>query len=451
MRTYFVHCRQIAMGQQRSVDSDIEKEVSQLEEKAGKTAADLYRERETRVRDAIELKEPDRVPVIIRGENFAARYAGLPFAAAYYDPALYRSALKKTILELEPDMGGGVSTLAASGTALEVLGMTQLLWPGGPLHSNLTHQFVEAEYMREEEYDLFTTDPTDFILRYYLPRVFESLRPLSGLASIMPIQNSAAFPSILHLFGTMEMGSALETLRRAGREQEQWRRALAGFEDEMADLGFPLASHVNFGGAPFDAISDYLRGMRGTMLDMYRCPEKLSTVCERIMDWRMARSLPADPSRRGNPKRAGGAILRGSDGFMSKAQFDRFYWPGLKRTMEFAIDLGFVPFLFCEGACNSRLEYFLELPRGKFVLHFDETDMGLAKTVLGSHCCIMGNVPASLLSVGSSAQVEEYCRNLFRVAGKGGGFILSSGGFLDDAQPANVKAMIDSAKKYGRY
>jgi hypothetical protein len=434
-----------------SFENDIQKERVRLEEKVGKTVAQLYQERETRVRDAIELKEPDRVPVIIRGENFAARYSGLPFADVYYDPASFRSALKKTILELEPDMGGGSSTLAASGVALEMLRMKQLLWPGGTLPSNVTHQFVETEYMREDEYDLFITDPTDFILRYYLPRVFASLRPLSGLTPIMPIQNSAAFPNILHLFGTAEMGSALELLHRAGQEQEKWRRSLTDFEEEMAYLGFPLASHANFGGAPFDAISDYLRGMKGTMLDIYRCPDQLLTACERIMDWRLARNAPADPSRRGNPKRAGGAILRGSDGFMSKAQFERFYWPGLKRTMQSTIDLGFVPFLFCEGTCNSRLEYFLELPKGKFVLHFDETDMGLAKTVLGSHCCIMGNVPASLLSVGSPAQVEEYCRNLFRVAGRGGGFILTSGGFLDDAQPANVKAMIDSAKKYGRY
>ena len=299
------------------------------------------RKEKQRVRDAIELKEPDRVPVIIRGENFAARYAGLPFAAAYYDPASFRSALKKTILELEPDMGGGSSTLAASGTALEMLGMKQLLWPGGTLPSDVTHQFVETEYMRAEEYDLFITDPTDFILRYYLPRVFESLRPLSGLASVMPIQNSAAFPSILHLFGTTEMGSALDMLHRAGREQEKWRRSLADFEEEMAYLGFPLASHATSAALLLMRFPTICRGMRGTMLDMYRCPDKLLTACERIMDWRLARSSPADLTRRGSPKRAGGAILRGSDGFMSKAQFERFYWPGLKRTMQSTIDLGF--------------------------------------------------------------------------------------------------------------
>ena len=434
-----------------SFEDDNEKARNRIEQRAGKSVDQLYQEREQRVRDAIELKEPDRVPVIIGGGYFAVRYAGLSASAVYYDPASVKSALRKTILDFEPDMGGGAGTLAASGRALEILGMKQLLWPGGVLASDLSHQFVETEYMQQEEYDLFITDPTDFILRFYLPRVFESLRPFSGLASIMPIQNSAAFASILHQFGTPEIGSAFEVLRRAGQEQEKWRRAIMDFEDEMADLGFPLSSHTSFGGAPFDAISDYLRGMKGSMLDMYRCPDKLILACERIMEWRVARTPAADPNRRGNPKRASGAILRGADGFMSKKQFEKFYWPGLKRSMESMIDLGFVPFLFCEGTCNSILEYFLELPKGKFVIHLDESDMALAKTVLGSHCCIMGNVPASLLSVGSPAQVEDYCRNLFRVAGKGGGFILTSGGFLDDARPANVKAMVDSTKKYGRY
>ena len=28
-------------------------------------------------------------------------------------------------------------------------------------------------------------------------------------------------------------------------------------------------------GAPFDAVSDFLRGMRGSMIDMFRHPEEL--------------------------------------------------------------------------------------------------------------------------------------------------------------------------------
>jgi hypothetical protein len=37
----------------------------QIEERTGKTAAQLYSERDKRVRDAIELRAPDRVPFMI--------------------------------------------------------------------------------------------------------------------------------------------------------------------------------------------------------------------------------------------------------------------------------------------------------------------------------------------------------------------------------------------------
>jgi hypothetical protein len=37
---------------------------------------------------------------------------------------------------------------------------------------------------------------------------------------------------------------------------------------------------------------------------------------------------------------------------------------------------------------------------------------------------------------------------LIQVCGKGGGFILVNGGGMDQATPANIKAMVDSPKKY---
>ena len=133
---------------------------------------------------------------------------------------------------------------------------------------------------------------------------------------------------------------------------------------------------------------------------------------------------------------------------MSRKHFETFYWPGLKKAILTAVDLGFIPMPFCEGKYGDRLEYFLELPKGKVVCHFEHMDMARAKEVLGDHLCIMGNVPSSLLQIGSSQEVEEYCKNLIKVCGKGGGFILTNGSSIDEAKPANVKAMVDSVKKY---
>jgi uroporphyrinogen-III decarboxylase len=136
---------------------------------------------------------------------------------------------------------------------------------------------------------------------------------------------------------------------------------------------------------------------------------------------------------------------------MSDKQFERFYWPGLKKVLLSEIELGFVPVARFQGGFTSRLEYLLELPKGKAVAYFDQTDMFRAKEVLGRHLCIMGNVPTSLLQLGSSREVEEYCRKLIQICGKDGGFILVNGGGMDQAKPANIKAMVDSVKKYSAF
>ena len=183
-------------------------------------------------------------------------------------------------------------------------------------------------------------------------------------------------------------------------------------------------------------------------MDMFRVPEKLLAACEMMLDWRIKQAKPANPQLPGNPKRLFLALHRGAEGFMSVKQFEKFYWPGLKKALMTNIDLGYVPMPFCEGAYGDRLEYFLELPKGKAVTHFDLTDMFRAKEILKDHVCIMGNVPSSLLQVGTPEDVEDYCRKLITVCGKGGGLILTNGSSIDEARPENVKAMIESAKKY---
>jgi uroporphyrinogen-III decarboxylase len=192
--------------------------------------------------------------------------------------------------------------------------------------------------------------------------------------------------------------------------------------------------------------------MLGAMLDMYRCPEKLLAACDKILEWRIERSTPAKPKVKGDMVRGGGAPLhRGSDGFMSIPQFEKFYWPGLKKALMVAIDLGYTTSSFCEGIWDERLEYWLEIPRGKAILRFEKTDLFKANKILGNHHCIQGGVPPILLEVASPSEVEDYCKKLIKVCGKNGGFILSPGSSIDGAKPANLKAMIETARKYGRY
>ena len=104
-----------------------------------------------------------------------------------------------------------------------------------------------------------------------------------------------------------------------------------------------------------------------------------------------------------------------------------------------------------EGGYNSRLEIVQDLPKGKTCWMIDQSDMAKAKKTLGKVACIFGNMPSSLLNLGTPRQVEDYARKLIDTAGKGGGYIMSNGAFFDQAKPENVRAMIDFTKEYGVY
>jgi len=145
------------------------------------------------------------------------------------------------------------------------------------------------------------------------------------------------------------------------------------------------------------------------------------------------------------------ALHKGDDMFMSDEQFEKFYWPGLRAVILGLIEEGIVPYLFAEGKYTNRLRIIKDLPRGKALWHFDQTDMDRAKDILGDVCAITGNVPTSLLVTGTPSQVREYCRHLIEYCGKGGGFILTGGASINRGDPDNLRAMTDAVKEYGVY
>jgi len=409
-----------------------------------------YAEREHRVNEAIAMKIPDRVPVQLFVGYFAATYCGIPFSSVYYDSPKWKAANIRTITELEPDVYWA-QTAAVSGEALEILGPLQIRWPGFGVSPNVSHQVIEMEPMKAEDYEAFLSDPSDFIVRTYLPRIVKSAGPLAKLPPFRSLLFSTAIAPYLAQFTQPDMVEMLEKFRKAAELQAKWQSQDINFDEEMAALGFPPYSTPRMMGmAPFDSISDFLRGMRGAMLDMYRLPDRIIETCDLFCN-QIIKTIQASPAPEGGSvKRVFMALHRGSDGFMSLPQFEKFYWPTLKKVILALIDAGWTPCPFFEGTWDQRLEYLLELPKGKVLCHFAQTDPEKAKAVLGGHLCFMIDVPGFIMKAGTVAEVEDYCRNLIKVCGKDGGFILTATA-LDEARPENVRAMIHVARTYGRY
>jgi hypothetical protein len=418
----------------------------EIERKTGKTTEQLYEEREKRVRDAIELREPDRIPLTANVNT--SSYTGIQNSAAYYDPIGWKRAMRKITLDLEPDMCN--AGLPTSGDALEALDVKNRLWPGGPLPPDYEYQFVEGEWMKEDEYDLFLSDPSDFMIRYYLPRMYGALLPLSKLPPLGVLFQG--FEGVTPLFASPEFIRLARSLSRAGRETAKFRKTIGDAYEDLASLGFPAFAHVGtggVGGAPYDTVSSFLRGMKGAMLDMYRQPEKLLLACDMILERRIAGATPADPKKRGNPKRTGMPLWRGDKSFMSDKQFEKFYWPGLKKALQATMDLGYVPIPFFEAEFGDRLERLLELPKGKIVASVEYMDATQAKEILGGHTCIMVRGPLSS-KLWSLREVEKYTKDLIDRCGKGGGLILNIR-LPDKGTTEEFKTMLDSIREYGRY
>lgn len=410
-------------------------------------AEKAYRERAARIKDAVQLKVPDRVPVIPGVGFFPAYYGGITIQEAMYDYEKACQAWTKYTLDFAPDAHSSCSR-AGPGRVYDIIDYKLFAWAGHGVGPDAPFQCLEGEYMKADEYDALIQDPSSFWMMFHLPRIIGALEPLSKLVPFSRVIEIGTISGFVLRFGTPEIRAAFDALFRAGEEAKKWREAATAADRAVMAAGFPMME----GGstrAPFDVLGDTLRGTRGIMLDMYRQPNKLLEAMERLTPLMIEMGVSG--------ARALGSPLvliplhKGADGFMSDEQYRTFYWPTLKKLMLGLTSEGLIPSAFAEGSYNSRLEIIRDLPRGRVVWRFDDTDMARAKEILGDSACIYGNVPAAILSTGTPDEVKSYCKKLIKVAGKGGGFILSTGSIIDTVKPENLRAMIDTAKEYGIY
>ncbi|MFO7773263.1 MAG: uroporphyrinogen decarboxylase family protein [Dehalococcoidia bacterium] len=412
-------------------------------------AEEAYKKRAKRVADVIQLRVPDRVPIVPSFGMFPALDNGFTCEEVMFDYYKAQKAWMKTLVEFKPDMYLG-SSYALPGPVLEALNYRQLKLPGRGVSPRHVYQFVEGEYVKADEfYDIFIDDPSDFMLRVYLPRVCSVLEPLKA---IRPLTESFGYYISLIAnvapLGTPGVVGALESLLAAGGEARKWAKVLADQYEEITSMGFPLYEGGE-SAAPFDIIGDWFRGTRGVMIDMYRRPSKLIEAMERLVPILVRMGL--DQATESGLPIVGLMLHKGAEGFMSPEQYKTFYWPTLRKVMMGLIDEGLVPMPLFEGDYTSRLEIIKDIPRGKAVYWFEKVDIYKVKEILADTACFRGNVPIALLHTGTPQQVKDYVKELIDVVGNGGGLIVDCAAWFDEAKHENVKAMVDFTKEYGIY
>jgi uroporphyrinogen-III decarboxylase len=406
-----------------------------------------YQARVARLIKALKREVPDRVPVQLPAGGFPVYYAGGNLHQAMYDPELVRRAGLKFVRDFKDDMDSFQGAGISSGRHLEIIDYKLAAWPGRGLGKDASaYQFVEGENMTADEYDALIKDPSDWAMRTFLPRVVRAFEPLTNLpplVSLLSMPTGFAAPAAIPA-----VRAAFQSMIDAGIEQEKMLKANLEIGRAALTAGLPSLRGAS-GMAPFDILGDLLRGTRELMMDMFRRPQQIHRALDKITELTIERYKTV--GRDINALTITFPLHKGDDTFMSDKQFATFYWPTLKEVILGIIKEGLMVNLFAEGSYNNRLKQVTDLPEGWVNWHFDRTDMARAKEILGGQCCIIGNVPASLMCTGTPQAVKDYCRKLLETCGKGGGYILAGGASTSQTNSANLKAMMAAAKEYGVY
>ena len=409
-------------------------------------AAKKYKARATRMMKAIKMEIPDRVPVHIPAGSIVAYNAGMTFKEVLYDYDKIKPAWIKFLQDYDIDSADGPGFF--SGKVYAILDYKVNRWPGHGLPSSQSmHQFVEKEYMKADEYDLYIKDEFDFGLRYFLPRTWGVFEPF---ASIPPLSSYQGLPMrLMAMCQDPQFQKSFKAIWEASQENAKFQKVEAECSRISLEMGFPPA----MGGialAPFDTVADMLRGTYGTVMDMYRQPEKLLEALE-VITQRSIESAVNMASFSLSPM-IFIPMHKGEDSFMSVKQFEKFYWPTFRKLLLGMVNEGCVPMMVIDGSYNeARMKIISDLPRASVVWTMEKTDMFKAKEILGDSACIAGNVLASQLYTQTPQVIKEYCRKLIEVCGKGGGYILSLGSGIDKCNPANLHAIVEAAREYGVY
>ncbi len=413
------------------------------------TKAELeYQAREKRVWDAIRLQKPDRVPIVCLDEYYSLKQGGLTPEDAYYDVERASKVFVEQVTKNNWDMVSIFGNLP--GEVGEEIGLISNKWAGYNLPANQEYQFVEKEYMLADEYDLFLKDPGDFIIRTMWPRMATGLEAFGTFPPLTMLSHAyTPIFDLAMLVGQPDVREMLEKLISIGEKMNAYTASLNKTVERLAEKGQPCLNEV-LAHAPFDWISDYFRGIKGTMMDLYYRPEKLKAAIDVItphmIEYTIQTAVEMEVNKVFIP------LHRGADPFMSNEQFAEFYWPSLKEMLLALIDADVTPMPYWEGSYSNRLEFLAELPPGKIWGHFDVVDIQKAKEMIGDVMVFWGNVPSQTLISGTPEQIEDDVKLLIDTFGDNGGLIIDgSVGIPKEAKPENVMAMTKAVFEYGVY
>ena len=200
--------------------------------------------------------------------------------------------------------------------------------------------------------------------------------------------------------------------------------------------------------------SHYLRGMSNLLMDYLENPDLVKRLARIVIDYKKRVAERAIDE-------GADVILTGDDyayrtaPLMSPMLFKEFVLPYLQEMVDLAKSKG-VPFIkHTDGNLWSIIDMIVDTGIDALdpIEPIADMDIGKVKELYGDRIALIGNIDCTeLLTHGTPEDVVEAVKETIVRAGMGGGYILASSNSIHPSvKPENYKAMVKSARKYGRY
>lgn len=384
------------------------------------------KENEQNLIDSLEFKEPNKIPVGMEVVSWPFAYSGVTYKEVMNDPQKATKAYMKFLYDIPIDFMWGSPGISKPIQAFWALGNQNYVF--GQDDTAIAHAQTHDCPMAEDEYDEFIKDPMYFWSEVLLKR---------RLPALNQDQNKSyeALKSALNAYRpTFEMNELISK--------------------EYKQLGIPILSVTGPRySVPLDTLFDRVRGMKNTLIDLRRRPDKVKAACDKIFQKDMAAMKQKPSDYEGKQGLFCGNTVYHSACFLNMAQFDEYFMSYLIKGFKPFFDVGVHVFIKGEGKFLHTLNRYRQLPKGSMVIMLEEDDPFDVYKEIGDWATIATGIKADLLKYASKEQCIAYVKKCYDTFAPGGGFVFLQDRPLlgaNDAKIENVMAVYEFANEYGK-
>lgn len=402
----------------------------------------LFNKRAQYIIDAMNFKEPEKVPVgldylqwpYVGSEKLLADIVGDPEENAKN----YCRVLEKIPMDYTMNSGGyepydAIAALGSEGYALHSDGFTVQ-------QNQANHDFID-----DQDYEVLISDYDYFVNEYYPKKVVPAFK--------LPKQEAYERLKVAARCAANNVKTSELIAKKVIFDYQIVPLALAGPPDVTVHTSSESDSSlekklVNYNApSPFyyaslDSLFDNYRGMMGVFEDLMENIDTLDRAVNAITESLM-KHMPPMPAYDGHILPTGFTVFH-SASYLDPEQFEKYWFKDFKQMFLPLAEQGARIFLKGEGSFMHLIERFKELPRGSVIIQLDQDDPFEAKKVIGNDQVICGGMQTALLMIKDEKLCKERIKRCFEELAPGGGYLfyqdmplLSPG----DADPSFIEEM----------